>query len=80
MERYLREITRLRQKYSDEIGIFTGAEITSDYLNFNHTQQQEDRLQDNLEYFSLFLIETYIIREPIINSSQYEKILNTTRI
>lgn len=75
IERYLEQITRLRQKYSDSIEIFAGAEISSDFLSLNHSSQQEDRLQGNLEYFSLFLIETFVIREPIITALNTRKYL-----
>ncbi|TFG21325.1 MAG: PHP domain-containing protein [Promethearchaeota archaeon] len=75
IERYLEEITRFRQKYGDNIEIYTGAEISSDFHSGKLTQQQEDRLQDNLEYFSLFLIETYVIQEPILTALNLRKYL-----
>ncbi|MHA1111631.1 MAG: PHP domain-containing protein [Promethearchaeota archaeon] len=75
IEKHLEEITRLRHKYADTIEIFAGAEISANFLNLSHSQNQEDRLQDNLEFFSLFLIETYIISEPILTALNMRKYL-----
>lgn len=73
---YLKEISRMRKKYENKINIFPGAEISQDFLSLARTPQSEDRLQDNLEFFSIFLIETYILREPVLTALNTRKYLS----
>ena len=75
IEEYLAEIARLRKKYHNKIEIYAGAEISANFLKNSKSTEKEDRLHDLLEYFSLFLIETYVIREPVLTALNMRKYL-----
>ncbi len=76
IEEYLSEISRMRRKYRDQITIFPAVEISSDFLKKNQSSPFEDKLQDNLEYLSLFLIEAVYIREPVLTAINMRSYLN----
>jgi len=76
IEQYLSEIARMRLKYEHQIEIYPGAEISEDFIHVKPSSPLEDRLQDNLEFFSLFLIETILIAEPIRTALNMRKYLD----
>ena len=76
LHQFYTEFTRLQKKYSNIIEIYMGAEITADFIKIPKSAKQEDILQEYLQEFSLFLIETYVIQEPIITALNMRKFLN----
>jgi histidinol phosphatase-like PHP family hydrolase len=65
---YLKEITHLQRKYENDINIYPGAEISQDFLKVSEHNKDEDMLQENLEFFSFFLIEGTFIQEPVLTA------------
>jgi histidinol phosphatase-like PHP family hydrolase len=77
---YLKDIAYFQKKYENIIKIYPGAEISEDFLNISHSNKIYNFLQENLEFFSLFLIEGTFIQEPILTALNMRKYLDEHRL
>jgi putative hydrolase len=76
IRKYLSEITKLRRKYINKIEVFAGAEISSDFAIPTKTTNLQDVLSENINFFSLFLIEGIFIEEPIDTSIKFRRYID----
>lgn len=74
--KYLEEINHLRKRYKRIIEVFPGAEISTDFLPRSNTNSRtEDVLTENLQYFSIFLLDGWWIKDPLNSSLNFKQYL-----